>query len=185
MKIKKYLKLVANIEKSDIKDDDASIYVSKFDGSYLTRVGMESSIKHLADREITEELTHGVGFSKKDKKWYGWSHRSIYGFKKGSTCKKGDAHYIGSTNDALEQAAIDFWADEHHKNVRCAGVVNQGGEKYFDIKWLYDDAVQNEKLRNKAGGCLHHIKPTGRGEWQATTLAEAKQMAQDFSEGVS
>ena len=35
-----------------------------------------------------------VGFSVKDGKWYGWSHRAIYGFKIGSTCKMGDCHYL-------------------------------------------------------------------------------------------
>lgn len=36
----------------------------------------ESSIKH-------------IGFAPKDQKWYGWSHRAIYGFKVGDTVKKG------------------------------------------------------------------------------------------------
>ena len=36
---------------------------------------------------------HGVcsvGFCKEDGKWYGWSHRAIYGFKIGDKVKKGD-----------------------------------------------------------------------------------------------
>ena len=35
-----------------------------------------------------------IGYSVKDGKWYGWSHRALYGFKVGSTCKKGDCHYV-------------------------------------------------------------------------------------------
>lgn len=35
-----------------------------------------------------------IGFSSKDGKWYGWSHRAIYGFKIGSTCEKGNVHYV-------------------------------------------------------------------------------------------
>ena len=42
-----------------------------------------------------EEKKCGVGFSEKEQKWYGWSHRAIYGFGVGSKCKKGDAHYKG------------------------------------------------------------------------------------------
>jgi len=61
-----------------------------------------------------------IGYSKKDKKWYGWSHRAIYGFKIGSKCKKGNCHYTPK-----------------------------------------------------------------RGEWTAKTIADAKQMAKDFAEGVS
>jgi hypothetical protein len=34
-----------------------------------------------------------IGFSTKNKKWYGWSHRAICGFKIGSKCRKGDCHY--------------------------------------------------------------------------------------------
>ena len=31
-----------------------------------------------------------IGKSSKDGKWYGWSHRAIYGFQIGDTVKKGD-----------------------------------------------------------------------------------------------
>jgi len=65
-----------------------------------------------------------IGWSHKDGKWYGWSHRAIFGFKIGSTCKKGDCHYVPK---------------------------NRGG----------------------------------RGEWKAETVADARQMAIDFAEGVS
>ena len=41
-----------------------------------------------------ESCVCSVGYSVKDGKWYGWSHRAIYGFKPGSKCKKGDGHYI-------------------------------------------------------------------------------------------
>ena len=60
-----------------------------------------------------------IGFSTKDGKWHGWSHRAIFGFKKGSTCKKGDCHYVSKRNggkgawkakdfDAAKEMAIDF-----------------------------------------------------------------------------
>ena len=60
-----------------------------------------------------EEKACGVGFSEKEQKWYGWSHRAIYGFGIGSKCKKGDAHYKGKewTAKTLEDAkkmAEDF-----------------------------------------------------------------------------
>lgn len=40
-------------------------------------------------------------------------------------------------------------------------------------------------VKSTIGGCLHHIKPLGRGEWIAKTMKDAKQMAIDFNEGVS
>lgn len=37
-----------------------------------------------------------IGFSHKDGKWYGWSHRAIHGFKKGDVVRKGNctAEYL-------------------------------------------------------------------------------------------
>lgn len=186
MKIKDYLEMVAYIGKSDIKNDESNnVYYSKFDNSYITRIGMEETVKCLADREITEELTHGVGFSPKENKWYGWSHRAIYGFEIGSTCKKGDCHYVPSTIEDQEEDAIRFWQDEDHLNVRCEGIKEESGEKFFVIKWEYTDDIPNENLRGTTGGSDAYLGKLGRGEWVAKTMGDAKQMAIDFNEGVS
>lgn len=54
-----------------------------------------------------------IGYSVKDGKWYGWSHRAIYGFKVGSKVKKGNCGYRGkewaaeTTADA-KKMAMDF-----------------------------------------------------------------------------
>ncbi len=181
MKVNEYLEKVANKEMWN----DSEVYVSKFDNSYITRVGMEKQIKFLADLEITEQLTHGVGFSKKDNKWYGWSHRAIHGFTIGSTCKKGDAHYRGSNLDELEEDAILFWSDEYNKNVRCDGIHEKDGDKYFIIKWEYTNDVPNKALRGKTGIQYAYFKEFGKGEWIAETMDDAKQMAIDFCKGVS
>lgn len=50
-------------------------------------------------------------------KWYGWSHRAIYGFKVGDTIKTTDCgnvdqeEYTIKTDDQARQAAIDFAED--------------------------------------------------------------------------
>jgi len=50
-------------------------------------------------------------------KWYGWSHRAMYGFKVGDTIKPTDAgnvdqdEYTIKTDDQARQAAIDFAED--------------------------------------------------------------------------
>lgn len=191
MNTKEWLNIVAYIGSSDklnIQIDTGDIpdsYYSLFDDSYITFVGLEDDMKYLAEREITEELTHGTGYSPLDNKWYGWSHRAIYGFTIGSTCKKGDAHYKGSSLKEQEEAAIRFWEDDCHDNTRCDGIIEKHGDKYFDIKWDYNHTVPNEKLRGTLGGCSHYIKSLGRGEWVAETMEDAKQMAIDFNEGVS
>ena len=186
MNVKEYLNKVAYIGKSDIKgDEDAEVYYSKFDDSFITRVGLEDGVKYLASREITDSLTHGVGYSPKTKEWFGWSHRAIYGFSIGSTCKKGDCHYIGATLEDQEQEAITFWAEDYHLNTNSLGIVQHAGQDCFHIKWEYSDTIPNEKLRGTSVSQLHHVKPLGKGEWVAKTMEDAKQMAIDFNAGVS
>ncbi len=185
MNTTEYLVRVAYVAPSDIEGDDWKVYKSTFDGSYITRIGMEDSIKFLADKEITEQLTHGVGYSPKNKKWYGWSHRAVHGFEMGSICKKGDIHYIGANMADLREDAIRFWQGENRADVRCEGVIEKDGKSYFDIKWDYKKSVPNEELRGAIGGRLHYIKAPGRGEWTAVSMTDARQMAVDFNENVS
>ncbi len=185
MRVKKWLDKVAYKSTMDLGGEISDVYKSKFDDSYITHVGLEENMEFLAERGITKELTHGVGYSPLIKKWYGWSHRAIFGFKIGSTCKKGDCHYKGPNLKEQEEDAIRFWDDVGHVNTICEGIVEEDGEKYFDIKWDYDNTVHNKTLRGTIGGCLHHIKSVGKGEWTAKTMEDAKQMAIDFSEGVS
>ena len=45
-----------------------------------------------------------IGYSKKRKKWYGWSHRAICGFKIGDIVKEGDC------------CATSGWTDEYLKD---------------------------------------------------------------------
>lgn len=59
-----------------------------------------------------------IGFSEKEQKWYGWSHRAIYGFKIGDKCKAGELgvgdEYTFKPGDKLQtlddckKRALDF-----------------------------------------------------------------------------
>lgn len=73
----------------------------------------EHGIKRPADIHKTP-----FGFSEKEQKWYGWSHRAFHGFGIGDKCKKGelgvgdgytfsDGHVL-KTLDECKQRAIDF-----------------------------------------------------------------------------
>lgn len=182
MNVADFLKEVAHVDDMEIGGEKTRVYKSKFDDSYITHVGMEDKVKFLADREITQELTHGVGFSPKDEKWYGWSHRAIFGFKIGSTCKKGDCHYRAANEADEIEAAILFWSNSNHISVTAKKI--KDGRLY--VSWLYDNETPNEKLRETISGVGWHYDPNfGKGEWEAKTLIDAKQMAQDFNEGVS
>jgi hypothetical protein len=60
-------------------------------------IGEPKMAKMLADKGIIPEKSKkdhcvcSIGYSPKDKKWYGWSHRAIYGFKPGYKVKKDDS----------------------------------------------------------------------------------------------
>ena len=186
MKVTEWLDKVAYLDSMELIEGDVSrVYKSKFDNSYITHVGMEDSVKYLADKGITDELTHGVGFSPKDNKWYGWSHRAIYGFDIGSECKKGDCHYFGDSLNAQKEDAVRFWSNKHCENVRCVGIIRKDGDEFFAINWDYLDTVPNKKLHGTTGKTQHYITHLGRGEWIAKTIDDAKQMAIDFNKGVS
>jgi hypothetical protein len=166
----------------DRKDYEA--WLSKFDDSYITMVGMENNVKTLADLEITEELSNGIGYSPKTKKWYGWSHRATCGFGVGSTCKKGDCHYKSSNEDDEIDKALSFWEDDQYHDRTWVECVDNGE---IEIRWLYNDNVPNTKLRRTKGRAIWNYDPKnfGRGEWVAKTMSDAKQMAMDFRDGVS
>jgi len=189
MNVTEFLDLVAYVgpppkDLQTAPDHDVpDCYYSNFDDSYITFVGLEPDLKYLADREITENLQHGVGFSPKDGKWYGWSHRAIYGFKVGSTCVKGNCHYRAANEADEIEDAIRFWSDTGHINV-TAEKVKDG---VIHVSWEYDDTVQNEKLHGTISGVDWEYDPSsfGKGEWEAKTMDDAKRMAQDFNEGVS
>jgi len=182
-----YLSLVAEIETQEIVPGKLSqVYVSKFDRSYITHVGLESNIQFLADREITEQLTHGVGFSPKDNKWYGWSHRAIFGFAPGSTCKRGDCHYRAADPNDFLQDVIRFWTDEEDLVYTTGKHCVRDGVPGVCIEWQYNDATPNKKLHGKISGTFQPYPDTwGKGEWTAVTMEDAKQMAIDFNESVS
>lgn len=138
---------------------------------------------------------HGVcsiGFNPEQQKWYGWSHRAIYGFGIGSTCKKGDCHYIPSNKQEFIDDCISFWSDENKMNIHWKededDTFGDGSriEKGIRVIWTYDDTVKNKDLHYQITSVFCPW-PTnwGRGEWTAETLEDAKQMAIDFNDGVS
>jgi len=82
-----------------------------------------------------------IGWCEKEQKWYGWSHRAMYGFEIGSKVTKKDVGYLPATEADVPK---DEYAD-----------------------WVL------------AG------KPLGRGEWEAKTLEDAKEMACDFAKDIA
>ena len=69
-----------------------SAYNNKGDyiGSSRTAYRLCFNYGILPEKIDPEHNVCSIGFSKKNNKWYGWSHRTLYGFKIGDTVKKGD-----------------------------------------------------------------------------------------------
>lgn len=76
------------------KDKPISMFVFyNKEGKYIGNI--DDFQRLVVDKEIFPETfdNHSVcsvGKSHKDGKWYGWSHRAIYGFKIGDKVKEGD-----------------------------------------------------------------------------------------------
>ena len=193
-KIKEFLERIAYIGPSDILGDDEGIYYSKIDKSYLTRVGMEDNIKYLLKHGITEEIQNyhnepgcsaSIGFNPEEQKWYGWSYRALYGFTIGSEVKKGNCAYQAPNKEDFIEDYLRSWSCEEYLYMIAKEDI-QEGIKGVRITWLYSHTVPNESIRGTWGERFIPFPLTwGRGEWVASNLEDAKEMACDFAEGVS
>ena len=79
-----------------------------YNGAYIgdTKTANRLCIKRgiLPQKRTPESNVCSIGYSQKDGKWYGWSHRAICGFKIGDTVKEGDC------------CATSGWTDEYLKD---------------------------------------------------------------------
>ncbi|WP_028525625.1 hypothetical protein [Runella limosa] len=175
----------------DLEPETSEVYVSKIDGSYICHAANTSMLKFLLKIGVTEEIqnaqnekdaTSNIGFNPKEQKWYGWSHRAICGFGIGSTCKKGDCHFIPSNKEEAIEDALNFWEDDCHSDIKCGDSVDKKGMPGLKISWTYNEKTPNKKLVGTTGGAFCHFpEKYGKGEWEATTMEDAKQMAIDFA----
>lgn len=76
------------------------------DGKYIGNINDFKGLvieRGIEPETYDENKVCSIGKSTKDGKWYGWSHRAIYGFKIGDKIKKGDC------------CASSGWTDEYLK----------------------------------------------------------------------
>lgn len=124
-----------------------------------------------------EDNVCSIGFCEKEQKWYGWSHRGICGFGIGSTVKIDDCAFVPSSKGEFRKAMELWYSDEMYRNLKLVAIEN-GLRISYDI------------IQDKTGKVFHncHVEPwvtNGRGEWEAKTLEDARQMAIDYANGVS
>jgi hypothetical protein len=130
--------------------------------------------------------TCSIGFCEREQKWYGWSHRAIYGFGIGDTVQEGDCAYVPANMMDFIRASVTFWKTEHHIGLCVEQDVEQDGIRGMQLRWEYDGTVPNQALRGTISSVfIAYPDEFGQGEWTAETLEDAKQMACDFAESVA
>ena len=198
-KLQKFIDSISTIGDSNIPYDDGKIYYSKVDGSYLTRVGMENDLNFLLKNGVTEQIQDGygepktvvcIGLNPTEQKWYGWSHRAMFGFGIGSECKKGDCGYSANNKKDFAEENLKWYGDidmeETHKENATVKEHTEDGVLGVLVKYNYDKKVPNKNYRGKISSVFEpYPKTWGKGEWTAKTLEEAREMAVDFAKGVS
>ncbi len=178
---------------------------SKIDGGYI---GTEVVAKMLEKRGIAPQRSEpsrnfcSIGFSERDQKWYGWSHRALYGFGVGSTVEPGDCAYTADNPEEMIDDYANFFADisqeaaDQHR-AECQILEDRSGIRILHTPIEIPMAESIEHLAEIIEGDAPtppterlfedavSTRKCGRGTWTAATLGDAKQMAMDFAEGVS
>ena len=113
--IKVYSKLPMNpydnrnwtMEEIEKECSDFIYYISNVDGGYI---GAEEDYKYLTNKGLIliqkakkKHRTCSIGYQPDENKWYGWSHRAIYGFGIGDEVHEGD---LTTTTGFIEEYAI-------------------------------------------------------------------------------
>lgn len=126
-----------------------------------------------------------IGFCERENKWYGWSHRAIYGFTVGSKVEKGHCAYVPKNPKDMLEDMIRFWVEDGTILKQAIGVPDPDNQrKGLGVLLKYESKA-------KSGRNLVHtnwepyLNPWGKGEWTAKTMEDAKQIAIAFAESVS
>lgn len=154
------------------------------DGSYAgyTGKGGAGQLRSLLKRGIVAPIRADEGDNVasigrgNDGKWYGWSHRAIYGFGVGHTVKKGDCGYEPSTREEVIEATRAWHTEDRKENL----VVDPQED---GIHLTYDIVCRDGRREHRE--YVEPWPPLGRGEWTAQTDDDCKQMAIDFANSVS
>ena len=183
-------------------------YIGDID--YADMLSAKGIVPQLAN---PDHKTCSIGFCESQQAWYGWSHRAIYGFKVGSKVSFRDCAYKAPDKYAFGKDILNFFCGIDDKAMHSPSVREYKQEAYpsmedyakmnpdetinHDPKFDYGVLVEATYVTDKAllpNEDLHGTKyksftpypeEFGRGEWEALTLDDAKQMAIDFAEGVN
>lgn len=139
-----------------------------------------------AEKASPTHRTCSIGFSEREQKWYGWSHRATYGFGIGSTIKQGDAGYTPVDQIDYARELVQFYFNPEYHEDTWYELGRDNSVAGVWIHSVYNDRCPNQQLHGTKKSHFHsNPEEWGRGEWTAETLADAKEMAIAFAEDVS
>jgi len=90
-------------------------YISNVDNGYI---GSEDEYKYLIEnkkliliqKSQPDHNTCSIGYSPEENKWYGWSHRAIFGFGLGDVVQEGD---LTNSSGLIEEYRIQHPEEDH------------------------------------------------------------------------
>lgn len=139
-----------------------------------------------------------IGFQPEEQKWYGWSHRAMYGFGIGSQVNRGDCGYKPRNKEEFVEDLCTFfeigdgtWRECESPDILCVSVPDNieydvETEEGLGARVMSTTYFRGAPERNYSSDHIYpYPKVWGRGAWVAKTLKDAKEMAIDFSNGVS
>lgn len=189
---------IENYEHNDHVQDFGICWFTKESDSYVTMEGLEYEMTFLAKYDIDHLEYNGLGFSTKNQKWYGWSHRAFCGFEIGSKVKKGDCAYMAGTPKELHEEFLKLH-DKDLLTIKDNGVeIEHKFEKCSDPECPWKSGTQTISLgvemplEHKDHNCTYIPEKSefqfiecGKGEWEAKTLEDAREMAEAFANNVA
>lgn len=156
-------------------NDNGDYVGNRTDGRYLEKIGIVPEL-----RTPTSGCC-SIGFCASEQKWYGWSHRAIYGFGIGGAVKKGDCAYVTSDVDELYNGIVTYTKKENVEKLENGVCIKHEIVRNVDPEVMgYEVCIDYEPAEP-----IYQIIKCGKGEWTAQTLEDAKQMAMDFAKGVN
>jgi len=106
--------------------------------------------------------------------WDAFTDRGIKAyFKIGSTCKKGDIHFVPSNEQEFIALEVEFWKGKGFE-VEDTFLIEVNRQVRFKF------SIKNGNSKKTSFHFARLPKSYGRGEWTAETLEDAKQMCIDY-----
>jgi hypothetical protein len=168
------------VEAPDGSEHEWKAAYSIIDGSYIGNLKNAETFerKGIVPQAHSGNKVASIGFCEKEQKWYGWSHRAMYGFSVGSESKQGKIGFQPSNKEEFMESLERWYNDDLYKNIKLTHT-KEGVSVYYEIHQKGTGKIIKNNFVDK------YPDTWGRGEWTAKTLDDAREMAINFAREVS